>query len=255
MSILKVGTYNIASCTYSYTEKEEDGRYPVVPERIGEIIKEIGPDICGLNEVYDKGPKPKYFNQIELIAKSSGHKHYLFKKSCEFPWEDIIGNAVVSNYKIVSYETIPVLAPKEEERNKDENEWYEDRLILKTVVDFNGRLITFVTTHFGLNLKERQNMVKALVKLIDETKTPLIVSGDFNDTPDAETLKPIYERLRSVADLKNMRHNFTFSSDNPYITIDYIFVSKEFDVIDFNIYPIIQSDHMPLMATLELKEN
>ena len=47
----------------------------------------------------------------------------------------------------------------------------------------------------GLMLGERLNAIKVICDILDSTDMPVILMGDFNNTPDAEEFKPLYERL------------------------------------------------------------
>lgn len=241
---LKILTYNVMSCTDFITNE-------VRPEQIGKIIKEIGADICGLNEVYNAGPKEGYVKQAEKLSALSGMPQYVYALGKKFEWNDEIGNAVLSGYKIVKSEKFAVPAPSEEERVNGENEWYEDRVILKTTIDA-GRNIAFIVTHFGLNLSERKRMVCKLAEILDNTDIPVILVGDFNSAPDEEVLAPIYARLKNAAkEVGN--EEFTFSSVNPDRILDYVFVSKEFSAQSFEVKKIVASDHMPCVAKLEIE--
>lgn len=241
---LKILTYNVMSCT-DFLSGE------VCPEQIGGIIKEIGADICGLNEVYNAGPKEGYCEQAKKLSVLSGMKNYAYALGKKFEWNDEIGNAVLSRYDIVKTEKFAVAAPTEEERVAGENEWYEDRVILKTTIDV-GTKIAFIVTHFGLNLSERKRMANKLSEVIDDTDVPIILVGDFNSAPDEEVLLPLYSRLKNVAkEVGNTE--YTFSSTEPDRVLDYVFVSKEFSALSFEAKKVVASDHLPCTARLTME--
>lgn len=247
---LTVGTYNICHCS-DFGVPFVNGKQVVSIERHSDLLKEMKFDIVGLNEVYDYGPGEEYCNQTEKLANLSGYGNYYFGKSKQFEWKDIIGNAVLSKYKITDVETFAVPAPKESERNPEENEWYEDRLIVKATVDV-GREIEFISTHFGLNRSEQRRMVATLTQVLDAADKPCVLLGDFNASPSDEVLQPIYKRLKSAAALTGQTEAPTWASYAPDRTLDYIFVSNEFTVKRFEVVDKILSDHRPLRAELEL---
>ncbi len=135
---------------------------------------------------------------------------------------------------------------------RTEGGYYEDRAILRVLTEIDGVEVTVLSTHYGLNPSEQKNMTAALIKILDETKTPVILMGDFNVEPHAEVLQPIYGRLQSAADETNNKE-FTFSSFNPDRVIDYIFVSKEFTVEKTEVVCVRTSDHRPFTALLSLE--
>ena len=44
----------------------------------------------------------------------------------------------------------------------------------------------------------------------------------------------------------------TFASFDPQVTLDYVFISKEFKPVEFEVKDVIASDHLPVFARLEL---
>ena len=244
---LTIGTYNVCHCA-DFSLKDGD-KLPVNIAKIAALISKT--DITGANELYQKSDNFELQNQTEKLAAASGHKYFEFGLGTEFSWGDSIGNAVLSKYPIVSVEKIAVLAPTESEKRPNENDWYEDRIIVKATVDI-GRKIDYISTHFGLNLLEQERMVKKLTEIIDESENPVVLCGDFNATPHSDILKPLYERLTSAADVVKKTNEFTLDSFNPYITLDYIFLSKEFKVISYDVIKEIASDHFPIRAEVEI---
>jgi endonuclease/exonuclease/phosphatase family metal-dependent hydrolase len=246
---LVVGTYNIQHCLDNTVPI--DGPNAVRVDKVAALLIEIGYEIVGLNEVYEKGPDDRYCDQAPKLAKLCGAKDYVFGLGKEFEWKDIIGNAVLSKYPIVGQEIIPVPAPTEEERNPEEKSWYEDRVIVKTTIDV-GQKIDFISTHFGLNRLEQQRMIAALLKIIDNEDKPFVLCGDFNALPESDILSPLFERLQSAAKETGKQQDFTWASYDPQRTLDYIFLSKEFKVLEFEVVKTVLSDHLPLRAVVEL---
>ncbi len=248
---IKLATYNISHCIdYGSAEGDIDSWTKVDLPKAANLIKDLSVDIIGMQEVYD-GIAEDTSRQIEKLADGADYAYYKFAKGCVFPWKDIIGNGIMSKYPIKSFEAIPVLAPAIEERDPNETEWFEDRVILKATVDV-GRDIDIITTHFGLNPSEKERMRKALTDLLDNRKNPVILMGDFNAEPHSEVLKPYYDRLKSAADIMGHTDDLTFSSYKPYLTLDYFFLSDEFKVTSYEVVKEVVSDHFPVTITVEI---
>ncbi len=126
----------------------------------------------------------------------------------------------------------------------------------------------FFSVHFDhQGVKARQESGKLMVKKIKEISknVPAICVGDFNSTPETEQIKAMQTILQDA-------HNVTkqppygpegtfnsFKFDAPMENrIDYIFVSKDFDVLKYGVltdakeqrYP---SDHQPVVAQVVIK--
>lgn len=249
---LRIASYNISRCeTYEDFIPGNDMPRPICIDRTADTLKKIDADFFCLNEAYVDGKKIELQAQPEKIASLTQREHVAFAKGFSFPW-GTIGNAIISKYPILETERIPVPAPAEKDRRENETEWYEDRAILRALIEAEGRRITFITTHFGLNGLEHENMVKALTSLIDRTCTPILLAGDFNVLPHADVLQPIYDCLTSAADAAN-NTDFTFSTFCPDRTIDYIFYSEAFTLLNYKVYPVATSDHFPVYADLILR--
>lgn len=252
---LTVGTFNICHCGDWRDPKpilDKTAKLEVAVDEYAKNLSEIGYDVVGLNEVYSFGPDERFIKQTEQLVEKSSFRYGRFAQGKEFDWKDIIGNSVLSKYPIIETEKIPVPAPDEDHRDKNENNWFEDRVIIKTIIDINGKEIAFISTHFGLNLSEQRNIVNALIKILDKLKIPCVLAGDFNTTPNAEVLKPIRERLKSAADELGKTNDATWATFSPETTIDYIFVSKDVKVVDYGVVDLVLSDHFPLKATIEI---
>ena len=246
--MIKIATYNISHCQDFSVTTADDA--PVCIEKYAQYIRELDADVIALNEVYMNGHCEDFKNQTEKLAQMAGYPYYTDAVGKDLGWV-AIGNAILSKYPIKSVKKIPIPTPVGEERRENENEWYEDRVILCAVIDADGQKICVIATHFGLNGLEKERMLSALCPTIDGLDMPIVFLGDFNEKPHTQILAPIYERLKSCADEKG-NTEYTFSSFDPYTTIDYIFVSKEMNVKEFNVRKDVLSDHRACLAVVEL---
>lgn len=124
-------------------------------------------------------------------------------------------------------------------------------------------------THFDhIGQKARTESAKLILKKIEEINVdqlPVILTGDFNLTPDKEPISVITSKLRdskSISKLAPYGPEGTFNSfkfDAPMKDrIDYIFVNNQVEVLRYGVltdskdqrYP---SDHQPVLVDLEFK--
>lgn len=245
---MKLATYNICHCG-NYENWKEGNELPVNVARTAEVIAQINADVIGLNEVYNVGDREDFCEQTEKLAKLAGYPYCVFAAGKEFEWATI-GNAILSKYPIVHVKKIAVPAPTEEERNPNENAWYEDRVLLCVEIDVNGKNMLVISTHFGLNATEQRRIVDIACKEIDACDE-VVIMGDFNASSNSEVLSPLYARLKSAAkETGNME--YTWASYAPQIQLDYIFVPKTAKIKEYTVYKICVSDHRPISAEIEL---
>lgn len=263
---LKVVSYNIQS-----------GRtYELVSRRSydfsAEVIKEIAPDIIGLNEVgrHDTAGFPILDMEkepTEYLGDKLGMYNYFacakVFRGCGY------GNSILSKYLIKSAET--VLIPDVAHDDDDEfAEYYETRSILVAEVDVCGGVLVLVS-HFGLMPEEKNNAVSAVLEIIRLTDKPVLLMGDFNMVADDEKLAPIFNVLQDTAGGKKEPYTWPSNPEKEVHSyeakikkikgkedgrkIDYIFTSKHFETKKLEVFESIASDHMPYIAYLDLKED
>lgn len=84
---------------------------------------------------------------------------------------------------------------------------------------------------------------------------PVIVCGDFNDTPDSYAYFRIRSGLQDAFLEKGLGIGATYRSISPTLRIDYIFASLAWKVQGFSRLRSGYSDHFPVLATLVLKRD
>lgn len=266
---LTVMTYNIASgrCYQDDSHITPEGGAPVDLSQCANVIRNVSPDLCGLNEInvylqsyLDRHALTKTAtDQPRYLADITGLSHCYFGKAISWESRGAYGNAVISKHPVIAAETIPIPDP---EVFDEPDKYYETRSITKAKLNVAGGITVF-QIHVGLAVAESQNAVVTLCKAIDETEGPVIVMGDFNMCPSNFLLDRIRQRLTEVKPKGNgYVHSFpswTHESDVPqqlkncpYCKLDYIFVSDHFTPLDCEILKERSSDHMPMIAILEL---
>ncbi len=99
---------------------------------------------------------------------------------------------------------------------------------------------------------------------------PVMLTGDFNVTPDSETVKNITDTTKEfyLVDSKSIAaktegtdwtfHDFGRLPVEERVLIDYVFVSKDVTVNDYKVLPdklndIFVSDHTPVVVKITIK--
>lgn len=232
---MKIMTFNTQHCL-NYIERHIDF------DIMAKAIKDLDADIVGLNEMRGKGEHREYEEQVQILAELTGLEHWFFAEAIKFEGENPYGNGFISRRPIVSAEIVPIPDPNPRTGNR----YYETRCLLKAKLEGD---ITVLVTHFGLNEDEAENAVKTVVENLAEERC--ILMGDFNLRPESPILKPIYDRMKDTAELFT-EPQLSFPSDAPDRKIDYIFVSRDVEVVSAEIPPVVASDHRPHTATVKL---
>lgn len=234
---MKIMSFNTQHCL-NYLEQKIDFQL------IADVIRSYDADVVGLNEMRGKGEDPEYDAQTEILSRLTGMKHHYFAKAIDVNGKGPYGNALLSNHRIVSAQTIPIPDPVPKSSYGN----YETRCILKARLECG---ITVLVVHFGLNSDEQQNAVETILKNLEPEKC--ILMGDFNVQPEDTVLKPIRDRMKDTADIFSTPL-LSFPSDRPEIKIDYIFVTPDIEVLSADIPAVIASDHRPHTATVRVSK-
>lgn len=240
----KVMTYNIQ---HGLDYKKLINKERVINlDRICEIIKKENPDIIGLNEVYNDIYNIETVEQAKYIASKLGYNYYHFGQSITIKNNIGYGNAVISKYDIKNFKIHKI----EDPIIKDENVYYESRIIIECDIDINGELIKVLVTHIGLAKKEQENGIKKIVNIIDNNKEKkIILMGDFNMEENDENIKVLLNYINNTSSLIN-GNKLTFNSINPSVKIDYIFL-KNLEPLNCYIVNEIGSDHLPIICIIK----
>lgn len=230
-------SYNTQHCL-NYVTREIDF------DIMADTIRKCGADIIGLQEMFNLGETEKFTEQTAVLAKKLGFYHYFAEATRLEKGKYPYGVGILSRYPILSAETVIIPDPIVRTGKR----YYETRCVLKAKIDVAGGLNVLVS-HFGLNPDEQENAVQTVIDNLPKEKCVLM--GDFNVRPDNELLIPIQQRLYDTAE-KFDEPKLSFPSDNPRTKIDYIFTTKDLQVLTADIPAIVSSDHRPHIATIAL---
>lgn len=119
--------------------------------------------------------------------------------------------------------------------------------------DNNDRSIEEVKL-FGSKLKDafirRTEQANKLEELINESPYPVIVCGDFNDTPVSYTYKTVRGNLQDAFVESGAGIGNTYLGRLPSFRIDYILHSDFYKGYNFSIEKLDYSDHYPVSCKL-----
>lgn len=100
------------------------------------------------------------------------------------------------------------------------------------------------------NQKRRATQIKAITEHVKGSPYPVIICGDFNDTPLSYTVRQT-NFLQDNFAKKGTGLGSTYNGNIPFLRIDYILSDRRFKVIDTDIMKQYKaSDHFPMISTV-----
>jgi beta-glucosidase len=252
MATVKVATLNI------FNRMGQWGlRAPVLIDQLEALL----PDVLGLQEVdltLDQG----MWISRQANKRLPGQPHYRIKHATNPDTR-------------ASYHAIATLSRIGFEEHEVLDLMTFERVAQRFVFRCGERPFVFVNTHLHFPPESTRERVEQLQRLLawldrDARGLPTVVAGDFNayaDPPEpAVTLmksrfRSAYEAAHGRKPEKTWTTPVNTHDDSPHGTLDYVFVSPEFRVVeaglafdlpapfDANVYP---SDHIGVYAVLDL---
>lgn len=233
---MKIMTFNVQHCM-NYTTREIDY------ELFGRTLRESGADVVGINEIYSGGEESCYGNQVARLAERGGYGYSFFAKAILVKGISPYGNALLSKVPVVEARVIPIPDPT---IRREGGHGYETRCLLKARLE-NGLCV--MVLHMGLNPEEQENALRVVLENLEDKRCVLM--GDFNVTPDHPLIRAIAERMNDTSACVT-QPLLSFPSDAPDCKIDYIFASRDLEILSADIPSVVASDHRPHTAEIEL---
>ena len=218
---LRIATYNIKHAAEGETS-------------IAEVIKAMGADIVGVQEVDYLNTRSGGRNQPKLIADAAGMPYYKFTRAIDYKGGQY-GTLILSKYPITEYETVQLYSGGN-----------EGRAVGHAVIDVNGIRLDFFNTHLSYEATDvRLTQLEKIGELTSGCRR-FIVTADFNSAAFAE-FEPV-----GATYMVNFfgRELVTFPSKGS--AIDNILLSDGIEPGDCGTVTESFSDHRPLWSDVEL---
>ncbi len=225
---------------------------PDVEKKMIAFLKKKKPDILALIEV-DRGSfrsrfqdVPQFFeHQLGLTSFVDMVKYPFVSFLRLFHFIPVLrdqSNALLSKYKL--YDIKHHLL---HEGTK--------RVVIEASVNCPKKLTIFVV-HLALGAKARTKQLDELANLIKKKKNPVMLMGDFNVFHGRHELDHLIKKthLTDSFEMDYSKIKFTEPVFHPTRRLDYILVSKEIKVHDYEILQVKFSDHLPVMLDFSFKK-
>lgn len=99
---------------------------------------------------------------------------------------------------------------------------------------------------------KRSYQARTIRKEIEESPYPVIIIGDFNDTPASYTYQHIRQDLQDAFKIKGKGYSNTYNGKLPPMRIDYMLFDSEFEILKYQVLNPNLSDHFPIITKLSI---
>ena len=260
---LKILTYNIDNFACFY-EKENGTKHVQALEK---FIKEENPDIICLQEAFitseEYDTRLKKFpclaaypyilhpteKAIVILSKIAPTQH------ANIPMEVGINysanGANFADFKINNKTIRLIVAHLQSNSVRETTQSIVDKPTLKDEDTQNGIKDIFRRIRNCSFYRAKQaEMIKVFIK---KSPYPVLVVGDFNDTPQSYTYAQIADNLQDAFAKKGFGLGITYGGIVPALRIDYILASPSLPILSHRIFKKEYSDHYPIVAELGIE--
>jgi endonuclease/exonuclease/phosphatase family metal-dependent hydrolase len=268
----KNGTFKVMSYNLRLFNYFENRNYSNSEKRVLDFLKTQQPDILCLQEFFVLGnPEQKEY----AVKTGLGEKYYSHMK--------VIGSGKNRYYGIATYSRYPIIRKGEIiHPGSSSLSIYSDILIRgDTFRIFNNHLESFrlrniersfleeITVPYDQETMDGVKNISASLKkgfvrralqaqvvkdYVNRSPFPVIVAGDFNDTPVSYSYRKIRKGLNDSFVTSGYGAGFTYKGNYPPNRIDYILYDNALESRRFEIIRVKYSDHYPVVAWL-IKKN
>ncbi len=95
---------------------------------------------------------------------------------------------------------------------------------------------------------------EAVRAMLDEETLPVLVAGDFNSTPHSWVYRTLSRGMQDAYQAAGWGWGATYHARLPFVRIDFILASEEWEVLSAEVPDVDLSDHRPLVAHLRWRD-
>lgn len=167
---MRIATYNVHRCVGA------DGHASI--ERVADVLREIGPDVVGLQEVISSERIP-HAGQLERLADAAGFVPVaggtLVEEDAQY------GNGILTRRPIADVRRHDLSVPGREPRGA-----------IEVVVETDWGRARVINVHLGLRGRERRRQIARLNEVVDATPEPVLaLMGDVNEWRRGPFVNPL----------------------------------------------------------------
>ena len=271
------GTLRIMSWNVENFDIGGHKTHPEIKEKMLKLINEYHPDIACFQEMIAGENKKAIYNAADF-AKRMGFSdyHYSYNIKLDYDANHHFGIIIFSKLPVIKRETISYAPSNYNSIFQFIDVVYNDDDTLRI---FNIHLQTLKFSENSRqyldnpsfksdsDLKESKTVIsklkagfithsiqaKHIRSELNNSPYPVILCGDFNDTPNSFAYSTVGGNMQNAFAEKGSGIGRTFYSISPTLRIDNIFADRKFKIKQYLRVKQVLSDHFPLIADIKIR--
>src|SRR6185503_11397057 len=238
---IRIATYNVHKC------RGLDRR--TRPERIAQVISQLGSDVVAIQEILDVRNGRSEFDQACRIHSALPDYELCFGEN-RMLYGGRYGNLTLSRFPVKVCANYDITW-----RHRERRGCLRSDLLLPS-----GVLLHLFNVHLGTSFVERRH--QARVRLSDEVlhrqeyAGPKIVVGDFNEWTHGLASRLMVEAFEAAHPRRRLWFPRTYPGVFPVLHLDHFYYDRNLRLTSFRVHrtptALLASDHLPLVASFDL---
>mgnify|MGYP001349311455 CR=1 FL=1 len=240
----------------AYNWIKEDG----IKGKIFDLFKERDVDILCIQEFYAPEKLPKIDFNYQHIGLQNKKSQWHMAIYSQFPQikkgtvsikGERMNNTCIFSDLIISTDTIRIynIHLASNWFDKSDLAFIENPEINKDAIK---KGVLSIAKRLKISFKKRAFQVEVIKNHMNDSPYPIVVCGDFNDTPNSFSYQKIVNGLNDSFLQKGSGFGSTFLGKIPFLRIDYILHSPNVKIQSFKTHKAKLSDHKAIESNLAM---
>jgi endonuclease/exonuclease/phosphatase family metal-dependent hydrolase len=259
-------TYNVRLFNYYQWTKDT-----MAWQRIVDYVNDVNPDVVCFQEFITLPGTHHDLNNLKEKMKRLAYSHIYYT-------DQVAGKI---NFGVATFSKYPIVNKKMIDFSNSLNGSISSDIIIggdtirvinchlqsiRLRKDYNNLLDSLIFNYSEKQLNElkdisvrmrqafllRADQVEILSSEIRSSSFPVIVCGDFNDTPVSYTYRTLSKGMKDAFIESGSGAGTTFRGNFPYVRIDYVLYSPGFTSLYYHTDKVDWSDHYPVLTRFTL---
>ncbi len=110
--------------------------------------------------------------------------------------------------------------------------------------------VKYILSSYNFASKERVDEIRKIRSHLEKSPHPVILSGDFNDTPESYIYNQLTKDLKDAFVESASGLGYSYAGPIPMLRIDFTFIDPSLKALDHRVVRKKYSDHYPIISTL-----
>jgi endonuclease/exonuclease/phosphatase family metal-dependent hydrolase len=249
VSLLRVATLNIAHGRKDSVNQllvGENGHKENLDD-IAEVLSRYRPHVVALQEADAESRWSGSFDHVEYLASAAGYPWRSHESNAE-NWLFSFGTAVLSVLPVNetikhTFESSPPTLDKG---------FVLAQIDLPYGDEKKSRKLDILSVHLDFSRQSvRDKQIKEMIEVLSERMNPAIIMGDFNSEwlAEASVIQELATQTRFTTYKPESAEYNTYKDKR----LDWILITKDLELINYQVLPDILSDHAMVVADVRFK--